>query len=66
MARRSRPKRPPRFDMMESHADAIAGSMMAEHPMRKRLKADILSALKGIQRSARGPAARGRAKSVFS
>jgi hypothetical protein len=47
-------------------ADNAARSLMEQHPMMKKMRNDMHKALMSVARGARGPAARGRQKSLFS
>ena len=55
-------------DTLGFSADSAARSVMEQHPMMKKMRSDMHKALMSVARgaSARGPAARGRQKSLFS
>jgi phage terminase small subunit len=53
-------------DTLGFAADSAARSVVEQHPMMKKMRNDMHKALMSVARGARGPAARGRQKSLFS
>lgn len=59
--------RPPTVkERAASHADSAVRSLMDQHPMVKKMRSDMTKAIMSIAKgAARGPAARGRQRSIF-
>lgn len=59
--------KPPTFaQRVADHADGAVRSLMDQHPMVKRMRSDMAKAIAGVAKgAARGPAARGRQRSIF-
>lgn len=62
-------KPPSLRDRMKSTAEMATRDVLEEHPLKKQLHKDMTNAIMGVVRqhrsSVRGPAARGRARSLF-
>jgi hypothetical protein len=53
------------------HADDVTRSLLQQHPLAQKMRQDMANAIQSVVRrnsglSARGPAARGRQRSLFS
>lgn len=76
MAKRRRPKpagsmaefKPPTLrERVKDHADSAVRTVMEQHPLVQKMRSDMTKAIMSVAKgSARGPAARGRQRSVFS